>query len=163
MSLPNVLPFAVGTATTKVDAGLIGQDFSVGQKRYRLVKVVHAIATCTKLVCSKVMSAGADTFTVELAGTNSTSLNDIAGVIPSGQIGSSGTTGLLAGDYFLIQIGGEATCICASSVAAGDGIAAVSTAGKVDNSTTASAVFGQVSAAATAADSDIVVKITKVL
>jgi hypothetical protein len=163
MSLPNVLPFPVGTATTKVDASLVGQEFASGDKKYRLVKMVHAAAACAKLVCSHVMSAGVPTWTVEIAGTNSTTLNQIAGVIPVGQTGSTGTTGLIAGDYFLIQTAGTASCICASSVAIDDGIAAVSTAGKVDNSTTAVAVFGQVTAAATAADSTVSVLITKVL
>jgi hypothetical protein len=163
MSLPNVLPFPVGTATTKVDAALVGQKFESAGKLYRLVKVVHAIGTCSKLVCSHVMSAGVPTWTVELAGTNSTTLNQIAGVIPVGQTGSDGSAGLLAGDYFLVQIGGVASVVTASSVAIDDGLAAVSTAGKVDNSTTAVAVFGQVTAAATAANSSVSVLITKAL
>jgi hypothetical protein len=97
-------------------------------KAYRLVKANAAIAAAANKVVVKTAGT-ANTWTVNT--TTSSAAQLVAGVIPAGQVGSDGSTGLVSGDYFLVQVAGEATpIITTNALAAGTGIVTDTTAGQ---------------------------------
>jgi hypothetical protein len=157
---PNFLP-AVGTASAATDlANQLGNVFHAADgKSYRLVKASAAMAACASLAVATEVSSGAPTWVVNFPGQSGASIYAPVGIIPVGQVGSTGTTGLLAGDYFLVQIGGVTKHITASSVALGDAIGATGTAGKGDNTTTLGLVYAVALEAATAADTAVDVRL----
>lgn len=153
---PNFLP-AVGTASAATDlAQHLGTVYSAADgKVYKLCKASAAMAACASLIVSTELSSGVPTYVVNFAGQSGASIYTPVGVIPAGQKGSTGTTGLIAGDYFLVQCCGPTKVICATSVALGDAIGATGTAGKGDNTTTLGLVIGIANEAATANDSTV--------
>ena len=154
---PNFFP-APGTASTASDlAGMLGQvvETEGGLKKYRLVQAEAAIAAAASLLVSTTLSSGVPTWVVDLPGTTGASVSTPVGVIPAGQKGSTGTTGLIAGDYFLVQISGPTKCISGGTLAAFDSVGATGTAGKVDTTTTLSVAIGTALEAASAADATV--------
>jgi len=122
-------PITVGTASANaIHAGDLGKLVLLEGKMYRVVKANAAIAAAANKVV--VRTAGtADTWTVNV--TITAALCTVAGVIPPGQLGSTGTTGLISGDYFLVQVSGEATpIITTNALAIGTGITTGTTAGE---------------------------------
>lgn len=150
----NITPIQVGTASANAaHAADLGKLVLQGGKWYRVVKAEGAIAAAAKKVVATLLSSGAPTWVVDLAGTTGASVLTPAGVVPEGQVGSTGGTGLVAGDYFLVQVSGPCKVVSAGTFAAGDLIGATGTAGKVDTVSTAAAV-GYACEAASAADAD---------
>ncbi len=106
----------IGTASSKaIHAADLGKTIVLDGKTYRLVKANAAIAAAAnKVVCRTAGTAG--TWTVDVSAALDNPL--VAGVIPAGQKGSTGTTGLISGDYFYLQVGGEATPIIVTTATA---------------------------------------------
>jgi hypothetical protein len=149
---PNFYP-AVGTASTATDlASHLGNvvRFADG-KEYRLVKAQEAIASAANKVVSTALSSGAPTWVVDLAGTTGCAVGNPAGVVPTGQVGSTGTSTVQANDYFLVQVSGTAEVGTTGTPAAGDAVGATGSAGLVDITTALSAYIGTITEAATGA------------
>lgn len=152
-SLTQSIPVGYASASANHAADL-GKTVFVDGKTYRLVKANAAIATAANKVL--VRTAGtAGTWTVNTTTSANSAL--VAGVVPPGQVGSDGSTGLLSGDYFLIQVGGEATPIVnTGSVAVGTGLTTHTDAGECDAvsgtfaATTPGVVFATLLVASTA-------------
>jgi hypothetical protein len=127
-------PITIGTASAStIHAADLGKIIFVDGKGYRLVRANAAIAAAANKVL--VRTAGTDgTWTVDATASANSVL--IAGVVPAGQTGSTGTTGLVSGDYFFIQVSGTATPIVVTgSVAAGTGLTTSTTSGSADAAT----------------------------
>lgn len=151
----------IGTASANAEmAPDIGRLFIANGKVYRLVKAANAITAAAKKTLVTAVSSGNPTWVVDV----STTANDylVAGVVPVGQTGSSGTTGLLAGDYFYLQVGGPALCIAAAAITAGKPVGCSTTAGKVDDASVVAAEgsMGTSLVAATNADDPVYVRLT---
>ena len=119
----------VGTASASaVHAADLGKIIFLDGKGYRLVRANAAISAAANRVV--VRTAGtAGTWTVNTTISPSSPL--VAGVIPPGQVGSDGSSGLVSGDYFYVQVSGEATpIITTNALAAGTGIVTDTTAGQ---------------------------------
>lgn len=101
-----VLPVAVGKAlpsTANLDP-LLGQLYiATTGKIYRLAKATSTVALAASLGLVTAYSAGTPTWSCALAGGSVT--EDIV-FVPVGQVGSTGTTSLIAGDYFLALVSG---------------------------------------------------------
>lgn len=149
---PNFLP-AVGTASSATDlANLLGSIYYAADgKVYRLVKASGAIAAAGRKFVVSAVSSGAPTWAVSL---DTTAVNaykqKVRLLIPAGQVGSTGTTGLVDGDYFLAQISGPATALCAAALAAGGShVLVVNTLGQLKAATLTTLVTGKSSPAFT--------------
>ena len=120
-------PIRVGTAAVSANhAADLGKTIFVDGAGYRLVRAAAAISTAANKVCIYTDSA---TQTVNV--TTSAVAVGVAGVIPAGQIGSTGTTTINSGDYFFIQVAGISTpIVTASGVAAGTGLTTHTTSGE---------------------------------
>lgn len=155
--LPIFVPLP-GTASTATDlANVLGRVYEIDGIKYRLVKAEGAIAAAAKLTVATLLSSNVPTWVVDLPGTTGAAVTNPVGVIPVGQKGSTGTTGLIANDYFLVQISGVATCISAGTLAAGDGVGPAGTAGKVDTTTSLATAIGHATNAATDSSTDVTV------
>lgn len=142
----------IGTASANAcHAADLGKVIWNDGKAYRLVKMEAALSAAASKLLSTLLSSGVATWVCDLPGTTGASVLTPAGVIPAGQKGSTGTTGLLAGDYLYVQVSGPCKVISAGTFAAGDLVGATGTAGKVDTVSTAAAI-GYASEAASAAD-----------
>jgi hypothetical protein len=102
-------PIAVGTASAnaahKADLGKV--VFANG-KIYVVAKLVTELADAGGRGVVTAFSAGAPTWNVDLPAN---AQGFAFGVIPKGQTGSTKTSSLLAGDYFLLQISGPCTIL----------------------------------------------------
>jgi hypothetical protein len=151
---PNFFP-TVGAASTATDlANHLGQivETDGGLKKYRLVQAAGAISAAAEKILVSAASAGAFTWQ---ANTSTTANDYLAiGVVPTGQKGSTGTTGLVSGDYFLIQIYGPAAVTSAGAIAAGGLVGCSTTAGKADDATVAASVGAIAQALESAAGAD---------
>jgi hypothetical protein len=127
--IPPVALNAADPATQHVNN--LGKVYEIGGKLYRLVKAAANISACANKVLVTSYSGNVPAWTVNTTTTANSPL--VAGVVVPGQLGSDGTTGLVSGDYFLIQVGGIATPLTVTgSVAAGTGLVTTTTAGQVD-------------------------------
>lgn len=151
------LPLPIGTAAASGAhlARDLGKVYFVNGKGYRLVKAAAAIAAAAKKVLITADSGGAPTWAVNTT-TTANSAN-VAGVVPSGQTGSSGTTGLLENDYFLIQVSGSCDVISADAIAENGLVGTSTTAGKADDASVTAGVgaMGVALEAAAGADEDV--------
>lgn len=114
-------------------------------RRYVLAKAAAAIATASSKVLVTAVSSGVPTWVVNT--TTSAANGLVAGVVPESFVGSDGSTGLVSGDYFLLQIGGHAKVITVTGATAiGVGLITSTTAGQADpiDATFAAADFGTV-------------------
>lgn len=130
MSVPNS-SIVIGTASARAEhKGDLGKLVVLDGKTYRMVRANAAIAAAgNKVVARTAGTAG--TWTVDVT----TSANNflVAGVIPPGQTGSTGTTGLISGDYLYIQVAGEATpLVLTAATIVGTQLSCSGTAGSCD-------------------------------
>lgn len=151
------LAITIGTASANAaHAADLGKLVTVNGKTYRLVKANAAISAAANKVLARTAGT-AGTWTVDTTTTANNAL--VAGVVPAGQTGSTGTTGLVSGDYFYIQVAGEATpLIHTTATAVSTGLSTATTAGTCDAvsgtfaATTPGAVFAVVLVASSGAD-----------
>lgn len=100
-------PIKVGTASANAaHAADLGKLVFVDGKMYVVAKAASAIAAAAKKGVVTAFSAGVPTWVVDLPVD---AIGESFGIIPAGQTGSTGTTGLVAGDYFMLQISGPFT------------------------------------------------------
>ena len=149
-SLP---PVVLGRADNATElANSLGRVYEIGGKLFRLVRMSASLSAAATKVIVTAVSAGAPTWLC----TTTTTANDwlAAGVIPTGQKGSDGTTALASGDYLLIQISGSCDVMSGGAIAAGGLVGTSTTAGKADDATVAAGVgaFGVALEAAAGAD-----------
>jgi hypothetical protein len=114
-------------------------------KVYRVCKANGAIAAAAKKVLQSAVSAGAPTWSVAL-GTTATDAYKckFRVVVPAGQVGSTGTTGLVDGDYFLAQVSGPSQVLCAAALAAGGShVLVVNTLGYLKVATLTTVITGK--------------------
>lgn len=116
----------------------LGKTVLQNGRWYRLVKAAAAIASASGMcLVTALDSDGVPTWVVN---TTTTAANPLlAGVVPYGQTGSTGTTGLVSGDYFYVQVSGPARILCADNSNVGDALATTTTAGvagEIGNQTT---------------------------
>lgn len=134
------VPIAVGSASANpAHAADLGRIVFASGKVYRVAKAAAAITAAA----SKVLVSAVDATTGErtFVCNTTTSANNalVAGVVPVGQTGSSGTTGLLINDYFLLQVAGDAQVLVLDNSAVGEVLATSTTAGtggEIGNETT---------------------------
>lgn len=129
--MPIIPAIEIGSASASTaHAADLGKLVVVNGKTYRLVRANAAIsAAANKVVVRTAATAG--TWTINT--TTSANSPLVAGVIPAGQTGSDNSTGLVSGDYFYVQVAGEATPIVnTGSVAAGTGLTTFTDAGECD-------------------------------
>jgi hypothetical protein len=158
------LPIGVADAATQW-ATFLGKTFESGGNTYRLVKAAGAITAAANKVLVTTVTSHAPVWTVNTTTSANSAL--VAGVVPAGQTGSDGTTGLLSGDYFLIQCGGIATPLChTTAVAISTGLATSTTAGSADAvsgtfaATTPGAVFAYLLEATSGVDAVAAARLT---
>ena len=139
-NFPLLFP-TVGTASSATDLfGSLGQRVVLANgKVYRLCRAAAAIAAAA----GKVLVSAVDAITGErtwVVNTTTTANNAlVSGVIPGVQAGTVSTTGLALGDYFLLQVGGDAQCLVGDNSAVGEVLATSTTAGvgvEIGNETT---------------------------
>ena len=142
---PNFLP-AVGTASAATDLeNMLGTLYQAADgKVYRLVKSTGALAAAARKFVVSAITAGQPTWNVALNTTAAQAYTQrIRVLIPAGQTGSTGTTGLVAGDYFLAQVEGPSTALCAAALAAGGShVLVVNTLGQLKAATLTTLVTG---------------------
>lgn len=88
------------------NAANLGKTVVSNGKVYVLAKAGAAIAAAAKKGVVTAFSAGVPTWAVDVPADPQ---GYAFGIIPAGQVGSDGSTGLLSGDYFLLQVSGAAT------------------------------------------------------
>lgn len=110
---PNFLPLP-GQASTATDlAGQLGNIYiGADGKIYRLVKAGATIATAASLGLKVGITAGVHDWTVTVPSAATTA--DVV-FVPAGQVGSTGTTSLISGDYFMAQVSGGCTFLAANT------------------------------------------------
>lgn len=126
------LPLSVGEASSNAKlAADLGKIYWQDGKGYRLCKAGAALASARRQTLVTAASSNVPTWVVN----TSTTASDVAvvGVVPATQTDSAGASGLLSGDYFLIQCSGPCTVISAAAIAAGAAVGCSTTAGKVDD------------------------------
>lgn len=105
---------AIGTASANpAHAADLGKLVMANGKIYVMCKLTTTLAAAAKKGVVTSFSAGVPTFNVDLP-TDATGTG--FGIIPSGQVGSTGTTSLLAGDYFYLQVSGPFTGLAATTL-----------------------------------------------
>jgi hypothetical protein len=100
-------PISVGSASKNAaHAADLGKIVFVDGKIYVVAKASAAIAAAAKKGVATTFVSGRPTWLVDLPADP---VGEGFGIIPSGQTGSDGSTGLLSGDYFMLQISGPFT------------------------------------------------------
>lgn len=139
-------PIAVGTASANAahEADL-GKLVFVDGKMFRVCKANGAIAAAARKVVQSSLLSGAPTWKVSVSATAADTYKQRArAIIPAGQVGSTGTTGLVDGDYFLAQVSGPASALCAAALAVGGSLVLVAnTLGQLKASTMTTAIAGR--------------------
>jgi len=150
------IPIAIGTASANAaHAKDLGRIYPYNGNLYRVTKAGAAIAAAASKTLVTALSSGVPTWSVNTTTTANNWL--VAGVVPAGQKGSSGTTGLLSGDYFMLQVSGPTKVISAAAIADGGLVGTSTTAGKVDDASVTAGVgaMGVALEAASAGDETI--------
>lgn len=102
----NTLSIRVGTASSNAcHAKDLGKTTVLDGITYRIVKASATLATAAKKVVIDTLSAGVKQNSVAFTTTAQDYL--VAGVVPAGQVGSTGTTSIISGDYFPLIVGGS--------------------------------------------------------
>lgn len=95
----------IGTASASaVHAADLGKIIVQEGKTYRMCKATGAVATAGARVLKTALTLGVPTWYVDFP--TAAVIDNLHVVVPSGQTGSTGTTGLVAGDYFYAQVSG---------------------------------------------------------
>jgi hypothetical protein len=92
----------------------LGRIVFANGKIYRVCKAAATIANAASRGVQTAYSSGVPTWIVNLPSYNT--VNDVM-FVPAGQAGSTGTTSLISGDYFLAIVSGPATGIAADTAA----------------------------------------------
>ncbi len=130
---------AIGTASANpCHAADLGKTITLDGKTYRMAKNTSTLAAAATKIVVSALSSGAPTWS--FATTTTAGLHNPAGVIPLGQVGSTGTTSLIAGDYYFIQIGGPAKVLSGGAIADGGLVGTSTTAGKADDASVVAGV-----------------------
>lgn len=141
-------PITIGTASASAThAADLGKLILIDGKMYRVVKSTGALAAAAKKFVVSAVLAGQPTWSVAL-GTVAVDAYKFKhrALVPAGQVGSTGTTGLVAGDYFLAQVSGPAQALCAAGLAAGGSHnLVVNTLGQVKVATLTTIIAGRAS------------------
>lgn len=94
-------PIAVGTASTNaVHANDLGKLVLLDGKAYRVCYNTATLANAAGRGLVTARTSGVATWNVALSTNTSGTTEDLV-FVPDGQVGSTGTTSLIAGDYFL--------------------------------------------------------------
>jgi hypothetical protein len=110
----NVPFIAVGKASANaLNKANLGKMIISNGKMYVLCKNTTLLAAAAKKGLVSAFSAGVPTWNVDLP-ADATGAPFV--IIPAGQVGSDGSTSLLAGDYFLGQISGPFTGLSANTL-----------------------------------------------
>jgi hypothetical protein len=131
MAIP--LPvIAIGTASQNAaHARDLGRTVEVAGVRYRLFKMSAALTACASKVLVTAVTSGTPTWLTTTTTSAANSL--VACVVPIGQVGSDGSTGLLIGDYFYGIIQGYTDVITVTGATAiSTGLQTSTTAGQAD-------------------------------
>lgn len=136
-------------------------------KAYRLVKAAANIASAAKKILVSATS-GSNPASHSWSANTTTTANDahVVGVVPSGISTISSTSGQIdSGDYFYVQVSGDATVISAAAIADNGLVGTSTTAGKADDATVAAGVgaCGTALESASGADEDIGVRLKGLL
>lgn len=121
-------PITVGTASASpFHAADLGKIVFVGGRIFRVCKATSAIASAAKKFVVSARTAGVPTWNVAIDTTAAGAYkgNKTYVQIPVGQVGSDGSTGLLANDYFLGQVSGPTTFIASAALAVGNSLVIV--------------------------------------
>jgi hypothetical protein len=109
-------PIKVGTASANAaHAADLGKLIVSDGKMYLVVKAAATIAEAASRGVAIGKTLGVPNWTVNFP-ADATG-RDI-GLVPAGQVGSTGTTSLVSGDYFLLQISGPGTALSNSTLIA---------------------------------------------
>lgn len=141
-------PITIGTASANPShAADLGKLILIDGKMYRVCKSTGALAAAAKKVLVSAVSSGAPTWNVALGTTAVDAYKfKFRVVVPASQTGSTGTTGLVAGDYFLAQVSGPAQALCAAGLAAGGShVLVANTLGQVKVATLTTIIAGRAS------------------
>lgn len=141
------LPFPIGSVRTNVDANLVGEVFSVGDKAYMLVKSTGSITGAGLFV----QFADAEAATVDAVTGAAEVKGAVAGLCDSAQVA------IVSGDYFFVQRKGRGTATTATTgLVAQVAVATTGTAGKIDDATvTYATAIAWTTAAQASADSSV--------
>lgn len=127
----NTASIVIGTASTNAShAADLGKLIFIEGKGYKLCKAAATIATAAGRGLVTAFSSGLPTWNVDLAAA---AVTDHVVFVPENQVGSTGTTSLISGDYFYAQVSGPAYLLAADTTsvkANGQGIQ-VSSLGRV--------------------------------
>lgn len=146
-------PLPVGTVTTNtVHLADLGNVYTIGANRYRLVKSAAAITTPSGFVLTTTLTAGAPTWLVNT--TTTASDPNVVGVVPAVI-----TATIPISSFFLIQIAGPCTCISAAALALGAAVGPSTTAGKIDDASITVGVGSIGVATLVAAGADVVTNV----
>lgn len=97
-------PIVVGTASTNTaHKGDLGKFVFANGKVYIVVQAAATIATAANLGVEIGLTAGVPNWTVNIPASE---IGHCFGIVPHDQVGSTGTTSIISGDYFLLQIAG---------------------------------------------------------
>lgn len=91
-----------------MNAANLGKRIVSDGKIYVLAKAAAAIADAAGKAVETAYVAGFPNWNVDIPAS---AVSCGFGIIPSNQVGSTGTTGLVSGDYFLLQVSGPAACL----------------------------------------------------
>jgi hypothetical protein len=124
------LPFPIGKAVASSNASMaafLGTLWMTNDgKMYRVCQANGAIAAAARKVATVGILAGAPTWKVAIDGTAANAYKQMVRVlIPTGQVGSTGTTGLVNGDYFWAQVSGHAVALSAAALGTGGSVVLV--------------------------------------
>jgi len=141
-ALPISVGFAVASGNGNLD-GFLGTLWTTPDgKTYRVCQASGAVAAAASKVLQSALLAGAPTWKVAVGATAADAYKQkVRVVVPAGQVGSTGTTGLIDGDYFLAQVSGPSKALCAAALATGGSLAlVVNSLGQLKASTLTTAI-----------------------
>lgn len=149
MAYDTALPITIGRAVAAGNshlAGLLGTLwYTPDGKGYRLCQANGAVAAAASKVLQSSLLSGAPTWKLSIDTTAANAYKQkVRAVVPAGQVGSTGTTGLIDGDYFLAQVSGPSTALCAAALATGGSLVlVVNSLGQLKTATLTTLVTGK--------------------
>lgn len=148
MSYDSALPLTIGRAVAAGNSsleGLLGTLWTTPDgKTYRLCKANGAVAAAASKVVQSSLLSGVPTWQMSISTT--AYKQRVRAVVPAGQVGSTGTTGLIDGDYFLAQVSGPSVAQCAAALAVGGSLLLIcNSLGQLKASTLTTAIAARAS------------------
>jgi len=106
----NILPFSIGQVSTSTALEpLLGANYKVGARLYRLVKATAAITTPARRGVVTAYASGIPSWSVDIP--TAQAILPPAGIIPI----EYGSTTIALGSYFYVQIDGPASALAAAT------------------------------------------------